>query len=226
MGGLSVTSANVVYRVQTDLPVAFITIDDGYFTDPDADAFMAATPVPVTQFLTYYAASSGQYPPPTSGAGLAHIQALRLYQTGTPEEKRVGCHNKTHDSLTTGAVPQTDQQAAMGAAADWLGGADMFNWRPRLYRPPYGQYDAATLAAAAGAGMPTVVMWGWAFEQPDLNLVNEYDATGTNLRAGSILCLHHPNAAGMNGYLLQQLQAALAFIKQCNLAPAYLHDFL
>lgn len=216
--------ASVTYRVQTDSPVAFITIDDGYYTDPDADAFMAATPVPTTQFLTYYAASSGQYPPPTSGPGLAHIEALRLYQNGTDEEGRVGCHQKEHLDYRGQSI--ADQQAAMSSAADWLGGNDMFFWRPRLFRPPYGQYDDATLEAAANAGMPKLVMWGWAFEQPSLTLTNEYDATGKFLRAGSILCLHHPNAPGMNGYLLTQLQQALAFIQQSNLYPAYLHDFL
>jgi len=212
----------VTYRVPTDSPVAFITIDDGYFTDPDADAFMQATPVPVTQFLTYYAASSGAYPPPTSGAGLAHIQALRLYQTGTSEEKRVGCHQKEHLDYRGQSV--ADQQAAMGAAADWLGGADMFNWRPRLFRPPYGQYDDATLAACANAGMPQLVLWTHAFEQPSLELVAEY---GTIVpQAGSIFCLHHPSQPDQNGYLLTQLQAALAAIEQANLYPAYLHDFL
>ena len=212
----------VTYRVSTDSPVAFITIDDGYFTDPDADAFMQSTPVPVTQFLTYYAASSGAFPPPTDGPGLAHIEALRLYQTGTPEERRVGCHQKEHLDYRGQSV--ADQQAAMGAAADWLGGADMFNWRPRLFRPPYGQYDDATLEACAGAGMPQLVLWTHAFEQPSLELVAEY---GTIVpQAGSIFCLHHPSQPDQNGYLLTQLQAALAAIEQANLYPAYLHDFL
>jgi hypothetical protein len=219
----------ITYRVQTDSPVAFITIDDGYFTDPDADAFMAAqtaagTPVPVTQFLTYYAASSGQFPPPTSGDGLAHVEALRLYQTGTPDQKRVGCHQKEH--LDYRGQSEADQQAAMAAAADWLGGADMFNWRPTLFRPPYGQYDDATLAAVQGAGMTQLVLWGWAFEQPSLTLTNEYDDTGVMLKAGSILCLHHPSQPDQNGYLLQQLQDALAFIEESNLYPAWLGDFL
>lgn len=102
----------------------------------------------------------------------------------------------------------------------------MFYWRPRLFRPPYGQYDDATLEAAKNAGMPNVVLWGWAFEQPSLALTNEYDDTGVMLKAGSILCLHHPHEAGQNGYLLQQLQEALSFIQQSNLYPAYLHDFL
>ena len=214
--------ATVTYRVPTNSPVAFITIDDGYFTDPDADAFMQSTPVPVTQFLTYYAASSGQFPPPASGPGLAHIEALRLYQTGTAEQKRIGCHQKEHLDYRGQSVD--DQEKAMSAAADWLGGADMFNWRPRLFRPPYGQYDDSTLQAAFNAGMPQLVLWTHAFEQPSLVFTNEYGAP--RLRAGDILCLHHPSAAGMNGYLLQQLQQAVSIIQDANLYPAYLHDFL
>lgn len=214
--------ASLFYQVPTDEPVVFITIDDGYFTDPLADAFVQSTPIPVTQFLTYYAASSGAYPPPSSGDGLAHVEALRLYQTGTADQRRVGCHQKEHLDYRGQSV--ADQQKAMTDAADWLGGPDMFNGRPRLFRPPYGQYDTNTLEAAYNASMPKLVLWTWAFERSSLQLANEYGSP--RLRAGDIVLLHHPNAAGLDGYLMQQFQDTLAMIQGENLYPAYLHDYL
>ena len=220
--------ATLIHRVPTDEAVAFITIDDGYFTDAVCDAWMDvaanANSAKVTQFLTYYAASSGQYPPPTSGAGLDHIENLRKYQSGTADQQRVGCHGKEHlDYRTEG---ESDQQASYNVAANLLGDNDMFFWRPRLFRPPNGQYNHGTLVAAYAAGMPWVVRWThWVNTASGAPvLTNEY---GTPvLQPGSIVVIHHPSGPGQDGFTMNQLQVALNAISAANLEPAYLHDYL
>ena len=73
------TKAAVWRGVPTNNDVAFISIDDGYDEDLAAADFVEEHQVPLTAFLTYYAASSGAYPPPTSGTGLAHIEYLRRF---------------------------------------------------------------------------------------------------------------------------------------------------
>lgn len=149
------SSATVSYRVSTNSPVAFITIDDGYFTDPDADAFMQSTPVPVTQFLTYYAASSGQFPPPTSGPGLAR----RLPSEGTPRPPRPVRRRPAEGDGRRRRLAWRRRHVQLAAPA---------------FRPPYGQYDDNTLQAAFNAGMPQLVVWTHVFEQPSLVFTNEY----------------------------------------------------
>jgi peptidoglycan/xylan/chitin deacetylase (PgdA/CDA1 family) len=216
------TKASLIFKVDTTDPVAFITVDDGYATDDQATAYVQANQVKVTQFLTFYAATSGAFPPPTSGPGLAHIEELRKYQSGVPEEKRVGCHGKEHVDYRTMSL--ADQQAQISAAADWLGGNDMFYWRPRLFRPPNGEWNADMLTASYNAGMQKMVLWThWVNPATGL-LTNEY---GTPvLQPGSIIVVHHPTDPGMDGFLLDQLQTVLAAISDANLVPAYLHDYV
>lgn len=218
--------ATTVYRVTTDQPVAFVTIDDGYFTDPTATAYVQANILPVTQFLTYYAATQGAYEPGPSDPEYANIVELRKYQTGTVSQKRIGCHQKEHIDYRGQSV--VDQQGAMGDARAWLGAAEMFGSLPRLFRPPYGYWDDNTLTAAYNAVMPKLVLWTHAVMSDGAGgweLVNEWGSPRP--RAGDILVLHHPSSSeNADGYLMGQLTVALEAIASANLVPAYLHDYL
>lgn len=218
--------AAVYNRVNTNSPVAFITIDDGYFTDPTATAFVVSNNTPVTQFLTYYAATQGAFDPGPGDPEYANIVELRKYQTGNSAQKRIGCHQKEHLDYRGQSV--ADQQEAMADARSWLGATNMFNGLPRLLRPPYGQYDDNTLTAASNALMPKLVLWTHAVMSDGAGgweLVNEYGTP--RLKAGDILVLHHPSDENnTDGYLMGQLTVALEAIESANLYPAYLHDYL
>ena len=218
--------ATTVYRIATDQPVAFITIDDGYLTDPVATAYVQAKSLPVTQFLTYYATTQGVYEPQPGTPQYNNVLELRKYQTGNVSQKRVGCHQKEHIDYRGQSV--ADQQNAMGGTRALLGAPEMFGSLPRLFRPPYGYWDDATLQAAGNALMPKLVLWTHAVMNDGAGgweLVNEWGSP--RLRAGDILVLHHPSDAGnVNNYLMGQLTVALEKIKSANLTPAYLHDYL
>jgi peptidoglycan/xylan/chitin deacetylase (PgdA/CDA1 family) len=219
-------TATAHFRVETtSRPVAFITIDDGYFTDPTATAYVQANTLPVTMFLTYYAANQGTMDPPPGSPGALNIIELRKYQTGTPDQGRVGCHQKEHLDYRGQSVAA--QQTAMTNAADWLGAENMFHQRPRLFRPPYGYWDDNTLTAAYNAAMTKLVLWTHAVVDSGSGweLLNEWGTP--RVRAGDILLLHHPSSAeNADGYLMGQLTVALGAIASANLVPAYLHDFL
>lgn len=201
------TQAAVWFRVPTDHDVAFITIDDGYPGDSPALADQVqAEGIAMTPFLTYYAASSGSYPPSsTDPVKVAHVEYLRKFTGG----KRVGSHSKTHTNLTT--LSQVEQGNAMENARNWLGRADMFGQVPILFRPPYGAYNQDTLTAAAQRGHPVVVMWS--LSPSDI-------ITGTPVQRGDILSLHFTTN------LEEEIQVCLDGIAAAGLTPAWIQDYV
>lgn len=190
--------------VPTDQPVAFLTIDDGYDhgqDNPVLAAFVAEHQIPLTCFVTFYAASQW---PPTPGD--PHVAYLRQYVTGG---RRVGSHAKSHVSLPT-LVP-TEQLASLQKAHDWLGRTDMFGQTPVLFRPPYGDYDGDTLRAARTVGHEVAVLWS--LTPPEI-------AAGAQVRRGDIILLH------FDGNLETDLLAALEAIAAAGLTPAWLEDWV
>lgn len=187
----------------TDDPVAFISVDDGYDEDPAAAEFVEAGQVPLTAFVTYYAAVSS-YPPTTT----PHVEYLRRFRTGG---HKVECHSKTHTDLAT--LDAATQLADVGKARDWLARPEMFGAVPTLFRPPYGGYNDDTLAALAAKGFKTCLLWSHAVE--DLAA----DPTLT-IRRGEIILCHFTTT------LLVDLQLALARIAAAGLSPAWLADYV
>lgn len=200
--------AAVWTNVPTDSPVAFITIDDGYpgADNPALADEIAAAQVPLTLFITYYAAASGSYPPSTDPVKVAHVQYLRKFLTGG---RRVGSHAKSHNHLE--ALSYADQLSDLDKARGWLGRPDMFGASPVLFRPPYGSYDGDTLQAASALGHRVAVLW---------SLTPSDIAAGVPVRRGDIILLH------FDASLEADLQGALDAIAAAGLAPAWLEDYI
>lgn len=71
--------------------------------------------------------------------------------------------------------------------------AESITKRPmlRVFRPPYGAYDGPTLAAAAAAGFPTVLLWDTSDRDTSLHgTVAEMLAAGERGTNGSVVLLH------------------------------------
>jgi peptidoglycan/xylan/chitin deacetylase (PgdA/CDA1 family) len=199
--------AAVWTSVPVDQAVAFITIDDGYERDNAAADLVQNNSIPVTPFLTYYAASSGAYPPSTDPAKVAHVEYLRRF---APAGRGVQSHAKSHAHLT--ALDYAGQESQIRLGKTWLARTDMFGPpAPTLFRPPYGEYNDDTLKAAWANGFPVVVLWTHTPAQLQ---------AGATVHAGDIILLHFTTT------LTADLQLALSAIASAGLTPAYLADYV
>ena len=152
-------------RIQTDQPVAFITIDDGQVKRPEALDLIKQAGVPVTLFLMIDAIKSDtQY-------------FKRLQDAGAVIE----AHTVTHQSLR--GKSYNVQRKEICDSADKLG-----NWygrRPVLFRPPYGEKDETTLKAAHDCGMHAAFFWK---ETVDKGIVRYQQ--GNTIQRGDIILMH------------------------------------
>ena len=113
----------------------------------------------------------------------------------------VGDHTLTHPQMPTlSSAAQLDQITAARALGESILGRSML----RVFRPPYGHYDAETLAAAGKAGFKTVLMWDVAIQDTSRHrTLAELLAAGERGTNGSVILMHcGPNATP---YLLQPL---------------------
>lgn len=201
----SATRAVVWPNVPTTDPVAFIRPDDGYpgYDDPAAAELVEAGLV-VNPFITYYAAQ--KWPPSTDPDKVAHVEYLRRFlQPG----QVVGCHYKGHEHMA--GLPYATQYDDLGKAINWLGRADLFGTPPRIFAPPYGEFDENTLLAARARGMGVIP--GWTHDSSDI-------AAGKPLRRGDIILCH------FNANLYTDLTAAAAALAAAGLTPALLEDYI
>lgn len=184
---------------------AFIRIDDGYggYDDPAA-AELVEGGVTVTPFVTYYAAAPGGYPPAATDA--AHIAYLRRFTTPA---RGVGCHAKSHAHLV--GQSYTAQYDLINKGANFLSNSGAFGVRPKLFAPPYGEFDDNTLLAARAAGF--TILMGWTHTPSDL-------AAGKPLRPGDVILLH------FNATLLADLTYAADALAAADLAPGRLDDYI
>jgi peptidoglycan/xylan/chitin deacetylase (PgdA/CDA1 family) len=122
-----------VSRIPTDQPVAFITIDDGWTKHPMAASLLRASKVPVTLFLAVNAIKDDP------------MYFRSLQRAGAVIE----AHTLSHPPLR--GKPYPTQHREICGSADRL--AEWYERRPVLFRPPFGEKDANTLAAGASCGI-------------------------------------------------------------------------
>ncbi|GAA0631975.1 polysaccharide deacetylase family protein [Streptomyces thermocarboxydovorans] len=129
----------VVDRVRTTDRVVFLTYDDGAERDPRLIGLVRERRLPVSLFLT----------DSVVGPGYAHFARLRAVGASL--------QNHTLDHTALRGLPYAGQRAEICGQQRKL--TSRFGVRPRLFRPPYGTYDATTLRAAADCGITAVVLW-------------------------------------------------------------------
>jgi peptidoglycan/xylan/chitin deacetylase (PgdA/CDA1 family) len=168
-------------------PVVALTFDDG--SSPANCrrilAELVADGVPATFF-------------PIATAMAADVGFWRLVgEAGYP----VGDHTLTHPEMPRLTLAQQEQQIGEGRVI-----AESILGRPllRVFRPPYGAYDQATLVAAAATGFPIAMLWDvdtrdWA----RTHTLTQMLTAGEKGRDGSVILMHcGPNATP---YLVPQL---------------------
>lgn len=196
----------VVDRVPTRDKVVFLTIDDGWEKDPELIDMAADLRLPLSMFLSDSAVRGG------AGEGYGYFDELR----------RVGGsvhgHTLTHPDLT--ALPYAAQRHQICGQQQRV--ADRFGVRPTLFRPPYGEYDAATLRAAASCGVRAMPLWRVEMKAGGL----EY-RSGDRLRPGDIVLAHFRGPDQQGGRTMTDVLAELVReIQRQGFTVARLEDYL
>jgi peptidoglycan/xylan/chitin deacetylase (PgdA/CDA1 family) len=182
-------------RIPTSQKVAFLTMDDGWTKQPEAIRLVEAAHVPVTLFLTMNAIRGDPAYFRRLQAGGAVIEA----------------HTVTHTDLK--GKSRDFQRREICGSADQLGA--IYGRRPVLFRPPFGDKDATTLAVARECGMRAAFFWK---ETVDKGVVRFQQ--GHTVQAGDIILMHFRPA------FVDDFLAALRAIHDAGLTPALLEDYV
>lgn len=152
------------FRIRTDDPVVFITIDDGVTKDRRGLALVEARRLPVTAFLTTWTIKD-------SARYFERITAWGSIQN----------HSATHASM---ARSSTDLEHEICYSQRMLGRS--FGSVPWLMRPPYGLGPSRmeVQVTADRCGISDLVMWNAVIEDGRLS------RAGGRLRPGDIVLLH------------------------------------
>lgn len=186
--------AQLITKVDTSDKVVFLTIDDGEISDPKIRAVIEDNDVPVTTFL------AGKYGAADWG-----------YWRGMTEVGSIQNHTINHPSLR-GLSRAGQAQEICGESQLSAGNTGVTPW---MLRPPYGEYNSNTLAAAGDCGLDYVVMWSATL--PSDKLIYQ---VGDSLRPGEIILTH------FRWDLPGHLQALIDNIHAQGFTIARLEDYL
>ncbi|MBF6054769.1 polysaccharide deacetylase family protein [Streptomyces eurocidicus] len=200
----------VVKRVPTQDKVVFVTFDDGAEKDPAFVRMAKDLKLPFSMFLTDDIARAG--------SGYDYFERLRG-EAGA-DGKRNGVHNHTlsHPNLRT-LSPEAQRREVCGQQEAL---EKRFGSRPPLFRPPYGNYNDATLTAAGGCGVKAVVLWEATMQINDMRY-----ADGGKLRAGDIVLAHFRGPQELKGTsMTQHVTNMLRSIQRQGFTVARLEDYV
>lgn len=156
--------AEAVSSVDTKDKVVFLTIDDGLVNDPQLLSYLDRKGIPVTVFLTTGTVTDWQYWNDMTAVGSIQNHSVR------------------HPDLTT--LGASGAEAEICAANDAI--VEKTGETPWMLRPPYGSYDASTLAVAGNCGLDYAVHWTVSLPGDKL----QYQSVGASLEPGDIILTH------------------------------------
>jgi peptidoglycan/xylan/chitin deacetylase (PgdA/CDA1 family) len=157
--------ARAVYRVTTNDPVVFVTIDDGFTRDPKVIDFVRTQHWPVSAFII----------------GSVARQAPSYFRDLRAAGATIEDHTDDHPELPK--LPADAQRAEICGPHQAYG--SLVGATPTLLRPPYGDFDDTTRRATAECGMATIVLWNATMQDGDLHIVGRQ-----TFRPGDIVLLH------------------------------------
>ncbi|MFC7307462.1 polysaccharide deacetylase family protein [Streptomyces monticola] len=192
----------VIDRVPTKDKVVFLTFDDGAERDPRFVRMVKELKLPVSMFLT----------DSVVGPGYAHFGELRAVGATV--------QNHTLDHPYLPGLSYEGQRWEICGQQDKL--KERFGIKPRLFRPPYGDYNDDTLRAAADCGLSALVLWRASMQINDLRY-----AEGGKLRPGDIVLAHFRGPDELKGASLTEMTARmLRRIQAQGYTVARLEDYL
>lgn len=188
-------SQRVIRSIDTTDPVVFLTIDDGFTRDPRIPELLAEHGATATLFVV----------PAAVKADPAYF--ARFIELGGS----VNSHTVHHDLVE--GMPEAEQRREICNAAKRLG--DLLGTPAGHYfRPPYGEWDSASVRAARSCGLDRVVLWDVSVNEGQIVRL------GGAVQAGDILILHFREE------LYTDLEAVFAELDRLGLSVARLEDYL
>lgn len=153
----------VVYRVETDDPVVFITIDDGAWTSDALGDWLDRRDLPITNFVM---------------PGILEERADWFLSRPSMSFQN---HSYSHAHMTMSTLRR--QTFEICRASRIVG--EVTGVRPTMFRPPRGSWNDDTRRAAHACGIRHIVMWNVTADRSTIRT-----ATGKPVRAGDIVILH------------------------------------
>ncbi|MFJ9696940.1 polysaccharide deacetylase family protein [Kitasatospora sp. NPDC101183] len=192
----------VVYRVPTEDKVVFLTVDDGAEKDPEFSRMLDELGVPVSAFVSDYLAREN------------YGYFRDLHSQGV----EINNHTINHRNLKV--LDYETQRGEICRQQDQL--EQQIGTRPRLFRPPYGEYNDDTLRAAASCGVQAVPMWNeeaW----PD-RMDWRYD--DQKLHPGDIILTHFRGTDIWKATMPELLRKVVNDVTAAGFSLARLDDYL
>ncbi|MEO3844736.1 polysaccharide deacetylase family protein [Streptomyces sp. B22F1] len=192
----------VITRVPTDDRVIFLTIDDGYRKDPELLRMLRELGVPVSAFLADEVARDDY----------GYFRDLR--DLGTT----VSNHTLHHPNLRE--LPYAAQREEICGQQRVL--EREMGTKPRIFRPPYGNYDADTLRAAKECGIDLVPLW----QQEAFPGRWTYSRADTAFHPGDIVLTHFEGSSEFGGTMTDMLRTVLRKANDEGFAVARLEAYV
>ncbi|WP_426404083.1 polysaccharide deacetylase family protein [Streptomyces sp. R-07] len=193
----------VISEIPTREKIVFITIDDGAEKDPEFVRMMKDLKVPFTMFLTD-AAIRADYP---------------YFAPLVAEGHGLANHTLTHPNLRT-LPPEAQRREICGQQTKLK---QRYGTTPRLFRPPYGNWNEATRAAAGECGLDAIVLWRESMQIKNM----QYQRGDRKLHPGDIILAHFRGPSELKGRTMTEMTATmLRKIQEQGFTVARLEDYV
>ncbi|MGX2996792.1 polysaccharide deacetylase family protein [Streptomyces sp. JNUCC 64] len=192
----------VFTTVPTKDKVVFLTIDDGAEKDPALIRMMEELQVPYTAFLSDYLVKEDY----------GYFRKMR--DAGVT----LNNHSLTHPYLP--GLSYAQQKRQICGMQDVI--QKRYGTRPTVFRPPYGNYDEATLRAAKECGIAHVPLWN---EEVFADRW-EYREWDRRIRPGDIVLTHFRGREDWGGTMPDTMRRFLKLVTDQGYAVARLEDYL
>ncbi|MBT2385314.1 polysaccharide deacetylase family protein [Streptomyces sp. ISL-11] len=189
-------------HVPTSEKIAFLTIDDGAAKDPRFLEMVRELKVPLSAFLTHESAAED------------YGYFRDLHALG------VSIHNHTvhHPQMTT--LDADEQYSEICVQQSIL--QEEIGVRPDLFRPPYGDFDADTLAVAEECGARAAPLW---HEEAFADRI-DYGHDDQRFHPGDIILTHFNGPSAWGGTMTDMLRLVLNEVTEQGYALARLEDYV
>ncbi|MEU1452900.1 polysaccharide deacetylase family protein [Streptomyces avermitilis] len=204
--GFEVTDGEGLPPVFTTVPtkdkVVFLTIDDGAEKDPAFLRMMSDLKIPYTAFLSNYLVEDDY----------GYFRKMR------DRGVTLNNHTLTHPYLP--GLSYEEQEHEICGMQDIM--EKQLGKRPRLFRPPYGNYNGDTLRAARSCGIKYAPIWD---EEVFVDHW-EYRESDQSLHPGDIVLTHFRGKEDWQGTMPDMIRRFMEKVTDEGYAVARLEDYL
>jgi peptidoglycan/xylan/chitin deacetylase (PgdA/CDA1 family) len=192
----------VFTTVPTKDKVVFLTIDDGSEKDPAFLRMMSDLKIPYTAFLSNYLIKDDY----------GYFRKMR------DQGVTLNNHTLTHPYLP--GLSYEEQRHEICGMQDIM--EKQFGKRPKVLRPPYGNYNQDTLRAAKSCGIKYAPIWD---EEVFVDHW-EYRDWDRDLHPGDIVLTHFRGREDWDGTMPDMIRRFLKLVTDKGYAVARLEDYL